>query len=239
MKAFLFKSALLTCISWLLASTLSIAQSATFYACAENGFKLRGSVGFDEYEWSLDGAIIAGADSSILPVEALGAATVGNSAILKNYSLKVRNMDGCWSDEAAFAVHILPKLTVGTDGSEPPYCENMVQEINLTATINGGAGLSALSLPSGVSVSYQWSLVESGHPDCNASIIAGANSAIATVRTPATSDVANSYKVKVAYTYPAEVNIATEVVGDCSDEATEAIHAQPAPTKPTINYIHL
>lgn len=239
MKALLLKSVLLSCISLQLASTLSTAQSATFYACAENDFKLRGAVGFDEYEWSLDGSIIAGADSSILPVDALGAATVGNNTILKNYSLKVRNVDGCWSDEAAFAVHILPKLSVSAEGSIPPYCENMVLDINLTALVNGSTGTSALSLPDGVDISYEWSIVSGEAPSGNAAIIAGATEAIATIRTPATSATDNSYKIKVSYNYPSGVNVATEVVGNCEDELVETIHAEPAPTKPTINYTHL
>ncbi|GEM_PF-4854977 len=239
MKAFLLKSLLLTSIVLALVSKLSNAQSATFYACSENGFKLKGTIGFDEYEWSLDGSTIAGADSNVLPVEALSAETVGNIAILRNYSLKTRNANGCWSDEAVFAVHILPKISITTDGSAPPYCENMVQDINLTAFINDGVGTTALTLPEGVSINYEWSVVESGHPDCNASIITGTNSAIATVRTPAASDVANSYKLKVTYSYPAGVNIATEVVGNCNNESTETIYALPAPSRPTINYIHL
>jgi len=230
--------ALLGIIS-LLASVASVAQSSTFYVCAGYGFKLTVPVGYDEYEWASEGVIISGADSNELPVAAVSAEEIGNTSIVKNYTLKVRNTEGCWSDEGSYSVNILPQLSVTTDGFMPPYCEHTPQDINLIALINGAPGTSALSLPAGVGVAYEWSVISGAFPDGNAAIGSGTATAIATVKTPASSEVANDYKVRIYYTYPSGVDIAADVIGNCSDEHVEHVYADPVPEIPTINVTHL
>lgn len=218
---------------------VTYAQSSTFYVCAGYNFKLSGPSGYDEYEWSADDVVIAGADSAALPVEATDASAIGSAFLLKTYKLRVKETAGCWSEEGVFSVNILPQMSVSVDGTAPPYCESAPQSITLTASVNGAAGSTALSLPDGMGIAYEWSAASGAFPDGNAEVEDGATSAIATVMTPNNTAVDNKYKVKVSYTYPDGVNVLTDVVGNCGDEHTESIHAEPVPATPGINYEHL
>jgi len=215
------------------------APNAVYYVCAEQGFKLSGPAGYDHYQWSEGNTGMPGADSGNIRVNAMGAAAVGNSYVARTYHLKVQNNGGCWSDQATYVVYVMPKLQLSVSGYMPPYCENLSHDITLTAALNGGAGTSALTLPQGVSVKYTW-IVEpysgAGASNWNAAILGATNLAAAQVLTPQTSTVDNNYTVKVEYSYPATVNVNTDVVGNCGDEYTQNVHADPKPVAPMIHY---
>jgi hypothetical protein len=229
-------------ISMMMVTVRSLAQTtvpdAVYYVCAEQGFKLSGPAGYDNYLWQEDNQGMPGADSNNIQVNALGASTVGNSYVTKTYHLKVQSGGSCWSDAADYVVYILPKMELSVTGYLPPYCENLSHDITLSARINSGDSSSALTLPQGVDVKYTW-VVEpntSGSLGWNAAIFGPINGAKAQVVTPETSNTDNNYTLKVGYTYPPTVNVNTSVVGFCSDSYTQNVHADPAPPTPSINY---
>ena len=213
----------------------SYGQNQTFYVAAENGFKLRGPQGFDEYVWFENNTIVNGADSVALPVLALGAATVGNTAVTKTFGLKVKSNAGCWSDEGQYTIHILPKLNVTVSGYLPPYCENLSQQITLTANINGATGATALTLVANVSVAYKWSVQAGGAPTGNAAIQGNTNDATALVNTPQSTLVDNDYKVIVDYVLPSTANQATDLIGNTTAQFIQTVHADPRPAAPIIS----
>jgi hypothetical protein len=237
---------LLTAIVIFMATEKMAAQSAmpnaVYYVCAEQGFKLSGPTGYADYLWTVDNTGMPGADSNNIQVTALGAVNVGNSYVTRTYHLKVQNAGGCWSQEATYVVYVLPKIDVTVTGYTPPYCENLSHDITLNAKINGGTGSSALVLPTGVGVKYTWlaepdvNIFGQPNPAWNAAILGPTDLAMAQVVTPQNSTVDNNYTVKVEYTYPSAVNVNTDVVGNCNDEYTQNVHADPAPSMPTINY---
>jgi len=210
------------------------AQGQTFYVAAESGFKLKGPLGFDEYLWAENNVTIPAATGSSLSVTALGASTVGNVAVSKTYTLKVKSNAGCWSDEGSYTIHILPKLVATTSGYTPPYCENLSQQITLTANINGASGATALTLVPNVSVGYQWSVVAGAAPLGNAAIVGNSNQVSALVMTPQNTLVDNEYKVIATYILPAATNITTDVIGSITAQTTQNIHADPKPSIPVI-----
>lgn len=211
---------------------------AVYYVCAENGFKLQGPAGYQAYRWKENGSVIAGADSSSIGIPAMGAAAVGNSFITREFALQVKNAGGCWSEEGLYTVYILPRLDVTVSGYTPPYCENLPHSIPLLARINGGEGSSQLVLPPGMGVTFNW-IVSQGFssppPVGNASIIGPTTNMTAQALTPQTSLIDNTYIIKVSYTYPANVNPATDVIGNCGGSYAQIVHADPAPEIPVIN----
>lgn len=231
-----------TLVIVLMTSVASMAQSApgtVYYVCAEQGFRLKGPAGYDNYIWSEDSTGMPGADSNNIVVQPLGANTVGNSYVTKTYHLKVMNSGTCWSDQGTYVVHILPKMELTVTGYVPPYCEHLSHDITLTAKINGGTGISALTLPPGIGVNYSWTVEAAnnfGPPQGNAAILGPDNEAQAQVMTPQDATIDNNYNIKVTYSYPSTVNITTDVVGTCDDNYTQNVHADPAPPVPAINY---
>jgi len=227
----------------LIVSVKSYAQSvsdAVYYVCAEKGFRLKGPIGFDHYAWSEDNVGMPGADSNTIVVQALGAATVGNSYVTRTFHLKVMNNNSCWSDQGTYVVYVLPKMELSITGYTPPYCEHLSHDITLTAKINGGAGTTALTLPPGMGVTYNWTVdqvnILGGGSLGNAGILGPTDQAQAQVMTPQDATIDNNYNVEVQYSYPPTVNSLSDVVGSCSDNLTQNVHADPAPPVPTINY---
>jgi hypothetical protein len=245
---FSFKNIFITAIAFagmMLATKAGMAQTsvpdAVYYVCAEQGFKLAGPAGFDHYQWSEDNMGMPGADSNNILVASAGAANVGNSYETKTYHLQVMNNGSCWSDQASYVVYVLPKMELSLTGYSPPYCEHLSHDITLTAHINGGVADSALSLPPGITVSYNW-LVEpynnsnAGISGWNAGIVGPTNAYNAQVVTPQTTNIDNNYTLKIQYAYPASTNVNTDVVGNCNDAYTQNVHADPAPATPSINF---
>ena len=227
----------------LMASVKGNAQSApdaVYYVCAEQGFRLKGPVGFDHYTWSEDNMGIPGADSNNIVVQALGANTVGNSYVTKTYHLKVMNNNSCWSEQGTYVVYILPKMELSIIGYTPPYCEHLSHDITLTAKINGAGGTTALTLPQGVNVKYTWTVETPngfGQPiQGNAEILGPTDEEQAQVMTPQDATIDNNYNLKVVYTYPSTVNVNNDVLGTCDDNLTQNVHADPAPPIASINY---
>lgn len=233
---------IVTLVVLLMASVTSLAQSApdaVYYVCAEQGFRLKGPAGYDNYLWSEDNTGMPGADSNNIVVQAMGANAVGNSYVTKTYHLKVMNSGTCWSEQGTYVVYILPKMELTVTGYTPPYCEHLSHDITLTARINGAAGISALTLPPGVDVKYAWTVEAPnnfGPPQGNAAVLGPTDEAQTQVMTPQDATIDNNYNVKVTYTYPSTVNVNNNVIGSCDDNYTQNVHADPAPPVPSINY---
>ena len=222
----------------MLCQAQSAGPDAVYYVCAEQGFKLTVTAGFDHYQWMADSVGMPGLDSNTTTVPAMGAAAVGNTYKKITYTVLAMNNASCWSDAKTYVVYILPKMELTVSGYTPPYCEHLSHDIPLTARVNGDTGSAALNLPPGVNVKYSWTIEPASTSNSlwNAEIIGSTDSYHAQVVTPQTTSVDNVYTVKAAYAYPATTNINTDVVGNCNAAYTQTVHADPAPPVPSINY---
>lgn len=198
---------------------LSFAQNAnTFYVCSGTSFTMvPDDTTHDNYEWEEIGGSsnpIATTTNASVTAPTLG----GTSFTLKQYTLKVLDSAGCWSEVDTFDVYILPEIQVAISGNGGPYCVNNSTSVTLTATVG------SLTLPTGVAADqYAWTA--GGSPT-------GTNSNQLTFSS-GTSVGSTAYAVTVTYSLPS--GNGGSKLSTCSGNDNTSVVVTATPTTPGIS----
>lgn len=218
MKMTIQKTALVLMLM-IAAAGSAIAQNAkTFYVCSGTSFTMvPDDTTHDNYEWDEIGG---GANPIATTTNASVTAPTlaGTTYSLVQYTLKVQDSVGCWSEEDTFNVYVLPPVQVAVSGNAGPYCANSSTSVTLTATVGG------LTLPAGVAVD-QFAWTAGGTPT-------GTNSDQLTF---SSGTVAGSTTYEVTVTYSLPVLNGGSKLTTCSGVDNTSVVINAAPTTPGIS----
>ncbi len=220
MKKSTIKSMALGAMSLLLTATGFAQNAQTFYVCPSTGFTLRPqTTTFSGYEWTEVGSSAPAVTTQDYTTTSPALATA-TTYETKQYTLRVQDAAGCWSDPQTFTVHILPAIPVTIAGPSGTFCQNSSTNATITATVG------TLTLPTGVAANqYQWT--------ANGSNV-GTNSSTYSHTTGSTAGATN-INVVVSYSLPA--TIGGEKLSTCTGTAATAvtITVNTPPTTPGIS----
>lgn len=206
-------------VCFLITANQLFAQNAnTFYVCSGTNFTLVPSdTTFTDFEWNEIGGSsnpIATTKTSNITAPTLGGTTYST----KQYTLRVKDGTGCWSDVDTFTVNVLPAISVTMSGNSGPYCASSSTSVTLTATVG------SLTLPTGVAADqYAWTAGGSG---------TGSNSSTLSISSGTTAG-STVYAVSVTYSLPGG-NGGSKLTS-CSGSANTTLVVNNVPTTPSVS----